>query len=333
MNVSVALLAGALTFASAPADPEVTLDLFKQIIASNDRTLKTVAFIYEGEVRWIGPPWLIENRDGLEEDFQGAYLYRNDGAAMCDMYVSKRSHSSRVMRSRTLVFHDRVEKVQGLVDSRRGFDSDRDVRRQKGSLASISGASSPHDVFMFWFWKVVGPLQDLGFEFQGWEMVDGRKCLRFQLDSWNGGQRKGLDFQRYWMDVERGAQVVAFETYVEKQLVSKMDQVTLMVFEGPDKVAVWFPTRGRKRLFRWKDRFYTDPVVEIKYSVVRRSITVNGSLPDSLFSIRRSSALPLPSELTHALKSTGPDSLSNRFERQASSDDESVRLNPGNCYK
>jgi hypothetical protein len=261
------------------------------------------------------PARLVKDPETFGDEFQGAYLYRNDGAALLDVYSKRRTATASVVRRKMSVRKNQVESVRAILDAKRPLDPDRDIRVQRGSVGSIDIPNSPNDLFKPWLWIGTQDLRELGYIFQGWEEIDGRPCVRIQLDWLPGGKRHDLNFQRFWIDMDHNGQVVRHEAFLDgKRLMRK--EIELAPRPLPNGGTYWLPVRCRIQNYRLGEAYYSEPLYEKTIALVRGSVQLNTNLPDALFSIRRSSGLPLPGELEKIQRATDPHGLRRQFESQ-----------------
>jgi hypothetical protein len=307
-----AFIAMPFLFLATGSGPEVDAAQFGQIIKERTASLKTVVFVYEGKTHWIGPSKTGMTAEQFDNDFQGTYLYRADGAALLDVYVKKSNPTAGVIRRKIALIGGKTEKIRALLDAKTPIDPSRDIKIGKGSYSSLNDGSGPHELFWLWYWSERGDLAQLNYTFQGWEDVDGRMCLRFQLDLRHDPRRHDLDYERFWVDVERNAHVVKQESYLDGKLTTK-NHITL--FEIPGKVgqSTWFPAKCHTE---WYDGNHSSPFSERTIDVVNGSVRTGVDLPDSLFTVRRDTALPSVAELKSLELSAQSPNLRQTFEAQ-----------------
>ena len=207
-------LAVHLALLAVGAGPEIDASQFARIVKDRSDALKTGVFLYEGTIRWIGPNNLGATPDKFDEDFQGTFLYRVDGAAVIDYYVKKPDPTVSVVRKKKSVLNEKYESVRALLDAKTPLDPNRDIETLSSSIGSLTDQEGPLGLFWAWYWKLQGDLVRGNCTFQDWEDVDGRRCLRFRLDMYRDGFQRDLDNRQYWVDIERNAQVARIEGYV-----------------------------------------------------------------------------------------------------------------------
>jgi hypothetical protein len=297
-----------------PADgPVVDAETFVRIVKERTAPLKSLAFHYEGEMRWTGPRDLIKDPDEFAEQFQGAYVYRADGAVYNDFYQTRPLVNSSVGRHRTATLRGRLQKLSEDFEPKPGRP--RNVMLDdRGTIENLDNMNSPHPLFMSWFWAYAGQHLARRYRFEGWEEVGGRNCLRVAIVRFGGDPAKEPSFRRYWVDVERNAQVLRMEYAGEGRVGHRIEGIVLMPFPLPDASKYWMPTRCRSLSFQFDARLFDKPVFERTYNAVIRSVHLNRELPDALFSLRRAQALP--DELDRLTRVPEASELRRRYEAQ-----------------
>lgn len=314
MGLGVAHLVAIVATAQAP--PPLGADELHEMLKAQGHTLRSAAFIYEGTTRWTGPADLVKDPKTWGDEFQGAFLYRSDGAALLDVYVKAREPTASVARRKMAVLGGQYEAMRVLLDAKTRLDPERDIQTGPGEIGSLSTPQGPFQLFQPWYWRATAPFRERGYVFHGWETIDGSRCAKFQIDSWTGGHKSGEDYEIFWIDLERNGHTVRSETYADKNLTVRIDDVRLQEFPLAEGVSYWMPMHCRVRGYFWK-KSYTEPLHEKTISIVNGSLMLDRNFPDGLFSIRRGSALPLPGELERIAKSSDPHGLRRKFSQQA----------------
>jgi hypothetical protein len=243
--------------ASGPG-PEINADQFAQIVKDRAESLKTVVFVYQGWTRWVGPQNLGMAPLMFDDAFQGAFLYRDDEAGLMDVYMKKKKPAAQIMRKKRSVLKGQSERIRGLLDAKIPIDPGRDIQAGPGSIASLVDISGTQN--LFWSactWKDFGDLKSWHYVFEGWEEVDGRNCLRFQIDSRRNAIQHNLDYQRFWVDVHRNAQVVRRQQYTRGKLTCSVD-VNLVEVPVKNARSIWIPSRSQTLWYVWNNE--TSPV-------------------------------------------------------------------------
>jgi hypothetical protein len=260
-----------LMVATGPG-PEINAAQFSEIIKKEFEPFGTLVFLYDGQTRWVGPATLGVTSESFDDEFHGTYLYREDGAGLMDVLMIRKNPPADVLRKKRSVLNGQSELIRGLREANAPIDPARDIQTGPGSTSSLSDISGTQNLFWSaWYWRERGDLNTRNYTFQGWEAIDGRDCLRFQIDTYQNSERHDLDFRRFWIDVKRNAHVVKFEEYKEGNLIRTVG-VTLMELQSPDGKRIWFPAKSVVKTYVWENVYYAQPITEQPISVVPDSI-------------------------------------------------------------
>lgn len=309
-------------------DGNVGPDRFVRLIQGQAEILKDVSFVFEGEMRWIGPKNELGGDPELfDERFQGGYLYRKNDAAFLDVYVRCAKPTEPVTHRKVCVLKGRQESQSVRANSKR-FGIAPATLRGGGFVGTLTGPQSPHVFFHLWHLLLVDHPRDWNYAFLGWDNIDGRRCLRVEIDPFPraGGDKTGNESpgeyetrHQYWIDLERGAHVVKLEILTRKKLWLRFDRIVLERFPLPDKTFIWFPVRGRMQSYLWNETYRDSPVAEQTAAVVPSSIRFNQNLPDEMFNVNRPSAFPSPDELRKRIQKPRKFELREEFDSAPSS--------------
>jgi len=310
--------------------PPIDAGQFAAIVKERSAPLKSLAFVYEGRMEWVGPGNLVERPGTFDQEYQGAFLYRSDGAALFDLYMRRATPTAEVRRRKMSVLHGRLEDATRSTAGSPFSDPARDVRVGPRTIESFSKTDSPRDLLMTtWDLSFTGDqLRSVNFLAEGWEEVDGRNCLKVRLDLSLNDDRRERDFRRYWVDLERNAQVLRMEYYQDKKTITRVDITAIVARKLPDGSAFWLPVRSVRRSFDDGDRIFGEPLYERSMAIVEGSLQLNPDLPDALFSVARASALPLPGELERIEKGAKSGKLRLQFESQPTPKPEPLKTDP-----
>ncbi len=274
------------TVVCAAQQPEVTAEQFSRLIQARHEKVKDFSLTYEGSVVWTGPSSLLGKPiDQFGDRFQGFDFYRTqDAAELTEVYssshtvpatihISKKTHLKG--RSQNLSLSPDQKKVNlgvGIIDG-------------KGGPGSLSGPDSPHALIFYWYFdRILDPVEK-GYRFDGWEDVDGHLCLRVQFNTKAAREPSTENYQRFWIDMERGGHPLRVERYRKGQLAGRTDRIQLREVTQPGGPPVWFPYVGVLEGFEWEDVFYAKPVLREEIAIVNGSIRLNQGLDDSVFKI------------------------------------------------
>lgn len=297
-------LLGFLWAAGPPqGPPSVDAAQFVNLVEAQTASLKDIAFLYEGELRWIGPKEVLGREiDTLGEQFQGAYLYRRNDAALLDIYAKRHLATAGVVRRRTALLRGIMEIDSRSSDAKRRAPPKPLQEKRSGSFAALGGSASPNVLFQPWRLLGVAAGPPGTFHAVGYETVRGRRCLRIRL----GGERDSDagSHDDYWVDMDRNANILKNETYRDGKVAIRIDEVDVLKVPTRDRTEFWVPIRARLQGFDWNGTIHAAPLMEEIIEVVDGSVLVNQGLPDGLFTIHRESGLPGPGEL-EALRKAG----------------------------
>ena len=312
-----------LLFIGQVDPPRIPVDQLRELIRTKSAPLKSLVFIFDGRSRFVGDPQDASgNPRTYDHDMNGTFLYRSDRSALCDVYATNFS-SGKVVRKRTSILRFQMEAADDLLDAKQKLEP-YEIQKYRGSLTTLQPRYAPIDLFLVWDLETV--LDELVHEaeVEGWDMVDGRNCLRirvctfFKMDRTEDSDRE-RDKRFYWLDLERNAQVLREEYYSHGNLAARIDQVRLVERQLEDKTTYWLPVASRRQGFRMggpEERYSKEPVYEQTFAVVAGSEQFNLNLPDSLFSVLRDAAYPTPKELASIAARVDAGELARKFKQQ-----------------
>ncbi len=266
-------------------DDSIDAAQFSRLLTAWHSQYRDVAFLYEGNLRWVGPGHVYGERPAEEFgfSFQGFYVYRNDQSIMIDEY-SKR-HVDGLSGRKTLALQaGRLEEIRSLPDH---DHSKSPIRRGPGAPASFNGLGSPQHIFIIPYIATKSDAAAYGYQHLGWEEIDGFRCLHVQLNRIPEPKNPAGTYIQYWMDVARGGHPLRVEYYVKDKRISRADNIKLAKFEGPDGKSVWLPVSGELAALRWEGRHYEEPLTRESIAIVQGSVVLNRGWPDAMFSLQR----------------------------------------------
>ena len=248
-----------------------------ELIHSKSSPPKSLVFLYEGSMRWVGKPSLVESTSTFADEYQGTFLYRGDGAALYDLYHKNPSSAGGVTRKKVSVLKGRTETMREVLDrSKIGPDS---VKVGRGSLTSFHPYEGPGDLFPIWNLEGLMITPNRKTTSEGWDQVDGRNCLRLRVGLASTDDPES-EQQLFWLDMERGAQVVKAEFYRNSKLATRIDNIHLLEIARGSAPPYWMPISGRRRIFVLAEKVYTEPLLERTIAVVAGSTRIDVDLPD-----------------------------------------------------
>ena len=179
MKLSITLL----TLAAVPPatkDVPISAEQFLRLIHSSHEEIQSISFVFEGENRFVGPVSILEgmNPDKLGKNYQSAFAYRQDGAIVVEGYRESTEFGTESLYNKVSLLRGRFEST----DSAPGKSmAEFPVQVRKASPVALPGRRLPPFFFVHLF-QDMRSATDLGYEFVGWEVVDGHKCLVVSLD-------------------------------------------------------------------------------------------------------------------------------------------------------
>jgi hypothetical protein len=136
-----------------------------------------------------------------------------------------------------------------------------------------------------------------------------------------GPGRKTKDhFRRFWVDLERAANVLKFEIHDKGRVTRRVHGIELEEFKASDNRSVWIPIRGWVDSFLWRDEIRASPVFRETVSVVHGTVRLDMDLPDVVFTVKRAAGTPAPKALGTLIRTSLDMPLPRLFSRQTAED-------------
>ena len=266
--------------------PAVSAEQFQRLIQARHENVKDFSLTYEGETRWKGPPRILDQTaDQFGNRFQGFDFYRNrDAAELTEIYSSNFTVPSTVFIRKKSHLKGKSE-LLSLSPDQKKVNLGVGIVTGNGSPGGLSGPDSPHPLIYYWYFASMVDPAEKGYQFDGWEEVDGHRCLRVQFNTGRGRKVSDQNFRRYWIDMERGGHPLRVEFYHNGKLSSRTDRIQLSEVSQDGGSPVWFPIVGVLEGFEWEDSFYSSPVLREDIAVVHASVRINQGLDDAVFKI------------------------------------------------
>ena len=261
-----------------PTGPQL-LRLLKGLHAE----IQDVSFVFEGDQRLVGPEAIIgkQNRSS-DHRFQGSFSYREaDGAALLDTYVIRFAPGSPVARSKLSLLKGSLQQLTLIPDA--GV-RDASPKTSAGLPGSLSRPDSPYHFFHHWMFQELNEADASNFLVRGWEVVGGHRCLVVE-----GGNET-----RYWIDMDRGGNVLQYEDYADDELKNlryREHDIKLAKFKAGAK-EVWLPIGGVLDTFMWGSGYHSVPIYRETYAVVDGSVILDAGLGDSRFALKSKTPPP-----------------------------------------
>ncbi len=314
--------------------PEIDSDHFGALIKTLQGNFEDVSFVYEGESQFVGSPSILigTRKDKLDARFQYVYAYRSDGATVLEGFYRLFDPESTYKYQRTSFLNNQMETVNFCPD-RLGLANQ--IQSAPGDLNSLYSRNIPSFFFM-WFFKTIRSYQEHGYQYLGWEQLEGHRCLHVKIGRAPLLSNPKTSYFQLWIDVERDGHPLKIELFDGDGLMERLDKVQLKKFAIRNDKFVWMPVYSELTSFNWTGSYYNTPIIHEKSWVVDGSLSLNSSLSDSIFSVRSKSRLPETpylrryyEQFTEASKKnvlkTDPKSVRERLDKQLAMADEQAK--------
>lgn len=273
----IALILGMTVVGQTPAEV-VDAAQFLRLVRAELAKVEDLSLMYEGQMRWVGSPGdLGKDPSKFDRRFQGTYWTRDDGAEALDLYLNGTTPDSAVTRTRSAVFDGEMSRAKVVADARI-----EEVRRAPAGMGAMTGPQSIDGLLFYWLFRGIEDLGPWGYEHRGWEDVDGHRCFKVKL---NWTPNSNTWHRIFWIDLERGAQPIKVEDYVENGMGYRLDRVLLRSFDVSDGQKAWLPISGVIEGFDWKGTVHTEPVTRTTMKVLDGSVQLNRGISDATFEV------------------------------------------------
>ena len=290
--ISMALAMASVAQDQSAPDPREVFARLKRYRTS----FRDVSFLHEGT--------LVMAKDGElghtnDNHFQGYYAYRADGATLLDVFNYGREDQpmTRFLHS---ILNGRMEIMNASPDIEPRV-ADRSPEIVKGGPGSLNNPTSPQRIFLAPYFSTLGDASEHKPETQGWEEIDGRRCLKVkilarpesQLKGWAGG----LPFVTLWFDLERDGYPLRLEYSRGDNLERRTEISRLQRIELPGGRHLWFPAEGRTSSYfgnmgRDKSSLYSkEPQSVETHRILLDTIKFDLNLSDGFFSVKKHAAV------------------------------------------
>jgi hypothetical protein len=248
-----------------------------------------VTFLYEGSLSEARGE---KERPEVKFRFQGLYASRADGATLLDVFLldEKDKPQSRLVNS---VINDRLEMLNATPDMLPRI-RDRAPQSGPGGPGSLDRPDAPERIFLPWYFRTLAEPAEHDYKSEGWEEINGRRCLRVRLLHQPRSQLKGMTEDifptlRLWIDLERGYPLRT-ETYIGSHLERRTEIKHLVQLSLPDGRPIWLPAAGTTAIFSQfggRKRVYKKEPVQIEEQVILiETVSFNKGLTDAFFSVK-----------------------------------------------
>jgi len=267
--------------ATAASDGDPTI----RLVTGRMAELRDVTFVYEGQIRLIGPERIIGKRpEGSERQFQGIYTTRGDGAMRLDLYSKGSSLDHPLLRIKHAYLRGSAEQVITNPDTKLRAPKPRKSPADPGSL-NMPGYA--HRFFYAWYFLELADVKDNIVETIGKEVVGGHECLIVKVRSKPEPPPSIGSSDVLWFDMARGGHPLQVEHYIGSDLLIRMHDIELKEVATEDGKRVWLPIHGVTDTFGWGKGYHTEPIYREVYHVVDGTIRINRGLGDDFFSLAK----------------------------------------------
>ena len=287
-------------------DVEVGPSEFARLMQGLHGDLRDVTFVYEGWSRGVPSSRSIEEdvRSGPdrrvgERDYQGGYSFRADGATRLDYYTDHindgKPHKSFSVHQLEVIFDHKLYSLDRMPETRNEKPT-----VGGGGPGVIKHSYSPEEIHYAWFFRTMGDPAKKGYKYLGWEEIDGRRCLKVELDvAWGFPEHmEDRPIYRFWIDMERGGHPIQIEFLRGERVMTRTARIALESLTDGDGRERWFPVRGITYIWPF---FPKDdggvPVAYETYQVLDGTVRFNQNLPDAFFSLDWKGAIPETEQL------------------------------------
>ncbi len=283
------LLASAMTVA-LQNDPAIDGRTVFALFEKHHASFQDITFLHEGFfLRVPRKP----SDPASETRFQSFYAYRSDGATLHDIFLFGQEDRPDARQIRS-VLHGRLEMFDASPDHQPRV-RDREPATGGGGAGSLAGPDSPERIFLAWYFATLTDPAEHDYATQGWEEVDGHRCLKVRmlnqpkslLKGWVGG----LPILKLWVDLvcgyPRRIEYYRGDDLVYRTEISRLERLPL-----PDGRLIWFPAEGTTSQYQGRDDqrrlvFRKEPFVRETRKILLNTVKFNQNLSDSYFSAKK----------------------------------------------
>ncbi len=269
-----------------PTATQVGPDDFLRIVKGAIADIKDVSYTYEGRLELLDPQGETDserehNRIARQQVYQGLYSWRSDGSMRIDYYHAL-GVNDNVTQTSVAIFGGKTISIGRSPDSRASS-----VINTNGQNPWIILNHSSHAINWIWYYQWLTDPKSMNFVDLGWEVVEGHRCLKVQLDAAVMPPGKKNPNYRLWIDLERGAHpLLVEERTIPPDVASRMHSIKLTSVSLPGGKRVWLPIAGTRETFLVDHQVYgTKPVWRETCNILEGTIQVNKGVPDSSFSL------------------------------------------------
>jgi hypothetical protein len=290
--ISMALAMASVAQDQSAPDPRAVFALLERYRTS----FRDVSFLHEGT--------LVVAKDGElgqtnSNRFQAYYAYRGDGATLLDVFSYGREDRP-MTRFLYSILNGRSEFLNASPDIEPRV-ADRSPAIGRGGPGSLDNPTSPERIFLAPFFSTLGDAPEYKPESQGWEEIDGRRCLKIKMLAYPESQVKGwpggLPYITLWFDLERDCYPLRLERFRGDNLEGRTEISRLERIELPAGRRLWFPAEGRTTSYsgnmgKDKSSLYSkEPQAVETHTILLETVKFDQGLSDGVFSVKKHAAV------------------------------------------
>lgn len=270
-------LIGASGGESAPLDAGA----FKALMATALAPVRDFELICEGRIERVDTtdPQHDKKAAGANRLTQAVFAYRaSDGASHLDLYEKALAEGQTFIRTTMALRNGEVTTIRSVPDSSLPAPGPQVDIGGPGSL-DVDG-SPERFVRLYFFRRLIDHPVPFRLTDEGWDEVEGRRCLRVKLEEF-----PGIDAWDLWIDVERGGNVLQADYHRDNLHWLRIHSVRLQAFDQSGGEAIWFPVHAVYDTYLSGYHSKDHPVLRETYDIVQGSLALNRGLRDERFSI------------------------------------------------
>ena len=259
------------------------LDAIIPVIRAQASILSEFYLEYEG--RFLFPTETsktskIVDNSGINERFTGSFRYRDEKAVVVDVF--HRAEPKKDLLRRTLATLN--GKTEEFTRADATGSSGGQIAATTPSNFKITG--SYDQIFLIRELLMLLTSERDRFTLEAPEQVDGRTC---EVLASRSGSGELLHTTRFWVDLERNAQVIKSEVTSRAGLNIRI-VAELGSFQHPKNGTVWLPVAGKRESFFGTTQetvgtISTTPTNLEEYAAVTTTVRLGAPSPDSAFTV------------------------------------------------
>lgn len=261
---------------STQSQREIGADQFLRLMRSMHDRIRDVDFVYEGDHRFAAG-FKADRAEvrAIERKFQGQWVCRQGKDILMNQYNVSDHHSRCDIVSYSLNNGQLLTAVER--NPRSPF-----VSKVTPVLSRFYVPGSPVYYYTPAFFAWYNDSAKFGYEYNGWEEVDGRQCLHVTIFPVKSSTKIARQF---WIDMERGGHALRIATFHDDKLTDVVTKVDLKSFRDRYGDTVWMPMSATYDQHTWARTWYKEPVLRTTSRVLETSLRVNVGIGDDAFDL------------------------------------------------